>query len=90
MRSPGSGQQCHACVGIHRWIAREAVVFLDEGRCTQAGAHRSRLQPTDADGPVGELGVQHRDQRGKPVLGDAVSAPECLPRLLENGEIVLR
>src|SRR3546814_874274 len=68
-------QQRHAVIGVARGVDGFAVVFLDVGLGTQRGPHRARLQAADAHGGVGQLGVQHADQRGRGVLGEAVAAP---------------
>src|SRR3546814_3205682 len=60
---------------LARGVDGFAVVFLDVGLGTQRGPHRARLQAADAHGGVGQFGVQHADQRGRGVLGEAVAAP---------------
>ena len=80
-RRPRGDSKVDAGVGVAAGIARDAVVVLDEGlshaRPVRIGPGCSPLTRT---GPLASSACSIADQRGEAVLGDAVAAPERLPR----------
>src|SRR6478735_4489786 len=72
----GFGEQFDAGLGGEGRIACVAVLVVDEGLRAQARAHRARLQAGDAHRGIHHLRVQHADEGGQAMFGEAVATPE--------------